>query len=140
MFATALKAAGLSIGVLMVLNAAGVQTAEVLTFLGVLSLTIGFALRDTLSTIISSFLVLVDRPFTIDDLVEVDGQYGRVEKITLCSTRIVTADSHMLAVTKLNDYNAWASNYKPGLITSVSMFRNDLNCANWFLRHSLLPM
>lgn len=80
MFATALKAAGLSIGVLMVLNAAGVQTAEVLTFLGVLSLTIGFALRDTLSTIISSFLVLVDRPFTIDDLVEVDGQYGRVEK------------------------------------------------------------
>lgn len=58
----------------------GVQTAVVLTFLGVLSLTIGFALRDTLSTIISSFLVLVDRPFTIDDLVEVDGQYGRVEK------------------------------------------------------------
>lgn len=117
---------------------------------------------------------------------------GGWKKITLCSTRIVTADSHMLAVpnssvmnktvasytnypmlrldiavtvgvkedldrsyhslvfgtnnpdcarepkpymavTKLNDYNVWASNDKLGLITSVSTFRNDLNCANWFL-------
>ena len=95
---TALKTAMLSIGALVALNTAGVQTAAVLTSLGVLSLTIGFALRDTLSNIISGFLVFVDRPFTIDDLVEIDGQYGRVDKITLRTTRVITVDGRMLAV------------------------------------------
>lgn len=95
---TALKTTMLSIGGLVALNTAGVQTAAVLTSLGVLSLTIGFALRDTLSNIISGFLVFVDRPFTIDDLVEIDGQYGRVDKITLRTTRVITVDGRMLAV------------------------------------------
>lgn len=95
---TALKTTMLSIGALVALNIAGVQTAALLTSLGVLSLTIGFALRDTLSNIISGFLVFVDRPFTIDDLVEIDGQYGRVDKITLRTTRIITVDGRMLAV------------------------------------------
>ena len=90
---TALKTAMLSIGALVALNTAGVQTAAVLTSLGVLSLTIGFALKDTLSNIISGFLVFVDRPFTIDD-----GQYGRVDKITLRTTRVITVDGRMLAV------------------------------------------
>ena len=92
MLETALKTTMLSIGALVALNTAGVQTAAVLTSLGVLSLTIGFALRDTLSNIISGFLVFVDRPFTIDD------QYGRVDKITLRTTRVITVDGRMLAV------------------------------------------
>ncbi len=98
MLETALKTTLLGIGVLVALNTAGVQTAAVLTSLGVLSLTIGFALKDTLSNIISGFLVFVDRPFTIDDLVEIDGQYGRVDRITLRTTRIITVDGRMLAV------------------------------------------
>ena len=40
----------------------------------------------------------MDRPFTIDDLVEIDGQYGRVAKITLRTTRVITVDGRMLAV------------------------------------------
>lgn len=95
---TVFKTTILGIGALVALNAAGVQTAAVLTSLGVLSLTIGFALKDTLSNIISGFLVFVDRPFTIDDLVEIDGQYGRVDRITLRTTRIITVDGRMLAV------------------------------------------
>ena len=98
MLETALKTTMLSIGALVALNTAGVQTAAVLTSLAVLRLTIGFALRDTLSNIISGFLVFVDRPFTIDDLVEIDGQYGRVAKITLRTTRVITVDGRMLAV------------------------------------------
>ena len=97
MLETAIKTTLLGIGVLVALSAAGVQTAAVLTSLGVLSLTIGFALKDTLSNMISGFLVFVDRPFTIDDLVEIDGQYGRVDRITLRTTRIITVDGRMLA-------------------------------------------
>jgi small conductance mechanosensitive channel len=95
---TLMKFSILSIGVLAALSAAGVQTAAVLASLGVVGLTIGFAARETLSNIISGILIFLDRPFTIDDLVEIDGNYGRVDRITLRSTRIVTNDGKMLAV------------------------------------------
>ncbi|MEO8385793.1 MAG: mechanosensitive ion channel family protein, partial [Betaproteobacteria bacterium] len=98
MLETVIKTLVLGIGFVVALNTAGVQTAALLASLGVLSLTIGFALKDTLSNIISGFLVFVDRPFTIDDLVEIDGQYGRVDRITLRTTRIITVDGRMLAV------------------------------------------
>lgn len=111
MLETAVKTVFLGIGMLIGLNAAGVQTAAVLTSIGVLSLTIGFALKDTLSNIISGFFIFVDRPFTIDDLVEIDGQYGRVEKITLRTTRIVTVDGRMLAVPNSSVMNKTVASY-----------------------------
>lgn len=95
---TLVKFGILSAGVVAALGAAGIQTGAVLASLGVVGLTIGFAARETLSNIISGILIFLDRPFTIDDLVEVDGAYGRVERITLRSTRIVTNDGRMLAV------------------------------------------
>ncbi len=95
---TLVKFSILSLGVLAALSAAGIQTAAVLASLGVVGLTIGFAARDTLSNIISGILIFIDRPFTIDDLVEIDGNYGRVDRITLRSTRIITNDGKMLAV------------------------------------------
>jgi small conductance mechanosensitive channel len=93
-----IKTVFLTIAVLAGLNAAGIQTGTLLASAGVLSLTLGFALKDTLSNVISGFLIFLDRPFTINDLVEIDGQYGRVDRITLRTTRIVTNDGRMLAV------------------------------------------
>lgn len=95
---TVIKYGLLGIAVVAALSAAGIQTAALLGSLGVAGLTIGFALRDTLSNIISGVLIFLDRPFTIDDLVEIDGKYGRVDRITLRTTRIVTNDGKMLAV------------------------------------------
>jgi small conductance mechanosensitive channel len=82
---TLVKFSILSIGVLAALSATGVKATAVLASMGVVGLTIGFAARDTLSNIISGILIFLDRPFTIDDLVEVDGNYGRVDRITLRS-------------------------------------------------------
>ena len=47
---------------------------------------------------ISGLFIFWDRPFVIGDFVEVGGQYGRVESITMRSTRVVTSDGRMLAV------------------------------------------
>lgn len=47
--------------------------------LGVLSLALCFALRDTVSNTISGFLFSVDPPFTVYDLVEMNDQYGRYD-------------------------------------------------------------
>jgi len=108
---TLIKFSILSVAVLAALSAAGIQTAAVLTSLGVVGLTIGFAARDTLSNIISGILIFLDRPFTIDDLVEIDGNYGRVERITLRSVRIITNDGKMLAVPNTEIMNKTVSSY-----------------------------
>ena len=78
---------------------------------GIAGLTIGFAARDALSNLISGILIFWDRPFVIGDLVEVGGQYGRVDKITLRSTRIVTVDGRMLAVPNTTIINSTVASY-----------------------------
>ncbi len=93
------------------LGAIGVNTASLLTSLGIAGLTIGFAARDALSNIISGILIFWDRPFVIGDLVDVSGEYGRVERITLRSTRIVTPDGRMLAVPNTEIINRTVASY-----------------------------
>ena len=85
------------VGVLTALDQLGVDTSGILASLGVMGLTLGFAAQNTLSNVISGLFIFWDRPFVLHDLIEVDGEYGRVETITLRSTRLITVDGRMLA-------------------------------------------
>ena len=100
-----LKYAIFCIGLLAALGALGINTTSILASLGVAGLTLGFAAKDTLSNIIAGIFIFWDRPFTTGDLVEIDGVYGRVEEITLRSTRIVTVDGKMVAIPNTNIVN-----------------------------------
>jgi small conductance mechanosensitive channel len=108
---TVVKYGVLTLGVLNALSAAEIDTSAVLASLGVAGLTIGFAARDALSNLISGILIFLDRPFVIDDLVEIEGRYGRVDRITLRSTRIVTSDGKMLAVPNTEVINKTVASY-----------------------------
>lgn len=108
---TLLKYGVLAIGLISALDTAGIQTGAVIASLGIAGLTIGFAAKDALSNLISGILLFIDRPFVIGDLVEVDGQYGRVERITLRSTRIITRDGKMLAVPNTEVINQTVASY-----------------------------
>lgn len=101
----------LTIGVLSALNAMGINTAAILTSLGIVGVTIGFAARDSLSNLISGIIIFLDRPFVIGDLVEIDDKYGRVSEITLRSTRVVTSDGRMLAVPNTEIINKTVASY-----------------------------
>lgn len=90
------------IGLLAALGALGINTTSILASLGVAGLTLGFAAKDTLSNIIAGIFIFWDRPFTTGDLVEIDSVYGRVQEITLRSTRIVTVDGKMVAIPNTN--------------------------------------
>lgn len=95
---TLLRLLILGIGSVAALGRLGIDTGALLTSLGVVGLTIGFAAKDALSNVISGLFIFWDRPFVLGDLVEVDGRYGRVEMITMRSTRVVTPDGKMLAI------------------------------------------
>jgi len=110
-----------AVAVIAVLGQLGVDTASLLGSLGIVGLTIGFAARDALSNIISGLFILWDRPFTIGDLIEIDGHYGRVDKITMRSTRVVTPDGKMLAIPNTTVVNTTVASY-----TNFATIRLDI--------------
>lgn len=101
----------LILGLITALDSVGIKTSAVLASLGIVGLTIGFAARDSLSNLISGIIIFLDRPFVIGDLVEIDGRYGQVHRITLRSTRIVTVDGKMLAVPNVDVVNKTVTSY-----------------------------
>jgi len=105
------KYAVFTVGVVSALGQLGVNTASLLTSLGVAGLTLGFAARDTLSNLISGLFIFWDRPFVVGDLIELSGQYGRVKEITMRSTRVVTNDGRMLAIPNSQIVNSMVASY-----------------------------
>lgn len=103
------------------LDQLGIDTTSILASLGVMGLTIGFAAQNTLSNLISGIFIFWDRPFVIGDLIEVDGEYGRVETITLRSTRLITVDGRMVAIP-----NAMIANAKVRSYTNFPTLRLDI--------------
>lgn len=111
-FILALLRFGISaIAIVQALTIAGVNVAALAASVGIAGLTLGFAARDSLGNIISGVMVFWDRPFVIGDLVEIGSFYGQVERITLRSTRIVTADGKMLAVPNSSIVNTIVASY-----------------------------
>lgn len=108
---TAIRYVLATIAVLTALGEIGINTTSLLASLGILGLTIGFAAKDTLSNVISGLFIFWDRPFVVDDLIEIDGRYGRVQEITLRSTRVVTPDGKMLAIPNGNIVNSTVASY-----------------------------
>lgn len=101
----------LSIGLLSAFKELGFDISSILASLGVAGLTIGFAARDALSNIISGLFIFWDRPFVLGDLIELEDYYGKVEDITLRSTRIVTPDGRMLAIPNTKVINSAVASY-----------------------------
>ena len=108
---TFLKYVVLTIGIINAFDAIGIDTAAVIASLGIAGLTIGFAARDALSNVISGVFIFWDRPFVIGDLIEVEGHYGKVDKITLRSTRVITVDGKMLAIPNSTMVNSTVASY-----------------------------
>lgn len=108
---TAVKYTLLIVGFVSAMSAAGINTTSLLASLGIAGFTIGFAAKDAFSNLISGFLIYLDRPFVIGDLVEIEDFYGRVEQITLRSTRIITSDGKMLAVPNADIINKTVASY-----------------------------
>ena len=76
----------LAIGGVAALGELGINTTSLVASLGVAGLTLGFAARETLANVIAGLFIYWDRPFVIDDLVEIGDHYGRVDRITMANS------------------------------------------------------
>jgi len=85
----------------MVIEAAdriGLPAYSVLTGLGVGSLAIALAARETLANLLGSIAIMLDRPFAIGDWIKLNGVEGTVEDIGFRSTRIRTFYDSQISV------------------------------------------
>lgn len=86
------------IGLFIALSQVGISLAPMLAGLGVAGFIIGFALQDTLGNFAAGGMILIYRPFDMDDYIEVAGVDGTVKKMNLVSTTITTPDNQSLII------------------------------------------
>jgi len=86
------------LGILLALAQVGISLGPALAGLGVAGFIMGFALQDTLGNFASGGMILMYRPYDVDDYVEVAGIAGLVKKMTLVSTTIITFDNQTLII------------------------------------------
>lgn len=86
------------VGVIIALSTIGISLVPMLAGLGVAGIVIGFALQDTLSNFASGWMILVYRPYDVDDHVKAGGVEGVVKRMNLVSTTIATFDNQRLVV------------------------------------------
>ena len=84
--------------VLLALQNAGVNLNALLAASAALLVGVGFALQTFFQDIISGIFILIDQTVHVGDIIELDGKVGRVENITLRTTRAVTRDNKVLVI------------------------------------------
>lgn len=83
------------IGLLVAVSALGINITPLAAAIGAAGLVIGLALQGTLSNFASGIMILMYRPFDVGDVVNAGGVFGKVEAMTLVSTRILTFDNQV---------------------------------------------
>jgi len=91
-------AAVMAIGIMVAISQLGISLGPMLAGLGVAGFIVGFALQDTLGNFAAGAMILLYRPYDVDDVVEVAGASGLVKKMNLVSTTITTFDNQTLVV------------------------------------------
>jgi len=85
-------------GLLVALSQFGISLGPLLAGLGVAGFIVGFALQDTLGNFAAGIMILLYRPYDMGDLVDISGAYGRVHKMNLVSSTILTLDNQTIII------------------------------------------
>ena len=93
-----LKVTFRSIVILMVITCFGVNISSIIAAVGATFITIGLAVKDNLSNVTSGIIIIVNKPFKIGDSLETSNVKGKVTKIEMLYTTLVTQDNKEIVV------------------------------------------
>ena len=81
-----------------VLHRLGVENSSLIALVGATGLAIGFAIKGHLANVSAGLLMILFRPFSVGNYIQVGKTEGTVEKIELINTQIRTPDNLIVIV------------------------------------------
>lgn len=89
----------------------GVEKSSILALLGTMGLAIGLALQGSLSNFAGGVLILILKPFKVGDLIEIQNFLGKVEKIQVFHSFLVTPDNKAITIPNSTMVNSIVTNF-----------------------------
>ncbi|MBS4039310.1 MAG: mechanosensitive ion channel [Flavobacteriales bacterium] len=75
----------------IVISKLGIETSSLVAILGAAGLAVGLALQGSLSNFAGGILIILFKPFKVNDLIEAQGEIGTVQEIQIFSTKLINA-------------------------------------------------
>jgi len=79
-------------------NHIGIDVSSFLAIVGTMGLAVGLAIKDNISNFANGVVLIITRPFTIGDFVQIAGVSGVVQQVTLSVTVLHTGDNQKIIV------------------------------------------
>lgn len=108
---SAIRIALWAITIIIVAGAFGVDTASLVTLLGVASLALSLSVQNIFTNIFSGITILMSKPFVVGDFVEIAGVCGTVKEINLMRTILNTGDNKIELVPNGDVASSKITNY-----------------------------
>ncbi len=130
------------IGIAAALSPFGVQLSGLLMVGGFASIVVGFAAQTVFANFFSGLLLYIERPFKIGDPIKVLDYVGRVEDISMMSTKIRTWDGVLVRIPNEKLMNSDISNYSKSVARRIDIpigisYKSDIEKAREVLRKML---
>ncbi len=88
----------IALGLYIALQVVGINLTSLAFIAGAVGVGIGFGLQNVVNNFVSGIIILAERPIAIGDRIEVGGVAGRVTRMALRSTTVVTNDNISIIV------------------------------------------
>ena len=107
--------------IIAALGTLGINTTSFTAIIAATGFAVGIALKDNISNLGAGILILLLKPFKVDDMIDAGGASGSVEEIGIFNTKIKSGDNTVTIVPNSNIIGKNITNYSSKPIRRIDL-------------------